>query len=104
MTVDLILSIADSENLKIFSLSVGFASPLGVGVPLGSGGERSSFTRVLRALVRSRKGGADTDGEPLQISAHEVMNCHVAVPSKIAWLNARPIASPSLSFVNYWQG
>ena len=102
MTVDLILSMADSENLKIFSLSAGagFASPLEVGGPLGSGSERSSFTRVFRALVRSRKGGADVEGEPLQISAHEVMNCQVAVPSKTAWLNARPIASPSLSFVN----
>ena len=47
MTVDLILSIADSENLKIFSLSGGsdFASPLDAASE-SEGGERSSLTRV----------------------------------------------------------
>ncbi|KAF5771377.1 hypothetical protein HanXRQr2_Chr14g0669941 [Helianthus annuus] len=42
----------------------------------------------------------DMDLDPVQISAHELMKCHVDVPSKIAWLNAQPIASPSLSFVS----
>lgn len=47
-TFALILSIADSENLKIFSLNggaaAGFASPF-----CWAGGVRSSFTRVFRA-------------------------------------------------------
>lgn len=86
--VDLILSMADSENLKIFSLSgglgMGFTSSMwGVaGVPEGR--VRSSFTRVFRALVRSKKGGADVEGAPRHVSAHELMKCHVDVPSKIA--------------------
>lgn len=104
LTVDLILSMADSEKLKIFSLSGGwgFASPLDVAGG-AEGGERSSFTRVFRALVRSRKGMGDVEGAPLQISAHALMKCHVEVPSRTAWLNAHPIASPSLSFVNCGQ-
>lgn len=103
LTVDLILSMADSENLKIFSLSTGsgFASPLAEGGGLlGSGKERSSFMRVFRALVLSWKGWTDGKGAPLQISAHELMKCHVEVPSRTAWLNAKPMASPSLSLVN----
>jgi hypothetical protein len=126
---DLILSMADSENLKIFSLSTGFAPPLadgggpsgsGFASPLadgggpsgssfasplaagllGSGKERSSFTRVFRDLVRSKNGRGVLGGALLHISAHEVMKCHVEVPSTTAWLKAKPIASPSLSFVN----
>ena len=105
LSFDLILSMSDSENLKTFSLScggLGFASPWPlVFVASGSGGAaRSSFTRVLRDLVRLRKGGTETESAPLQTSAHELMKCHVEVPSRIAWLNAQPIASPSFSLVN----
>uniref|UniRef100_A0A7C8YRW0 Uncharacterized protein n=1 Tax=Opuntia streptacantha TaxID=393608 RepID=A0A7C8YRW0_OPUST len=60
----------------------------------------SSLTRVERACVRSKKGGRETDWTPLQISAHELMKCHVEVPSSTAWLSAQPIASPSRSFVS----
>ncbi|PON33698.1 hypothetical protein PanWU01x14_350390 [Parasponia andersonii] len=112
LTVDLILSTADSENLNTLSLSCGsgLASPFD-GATLGSkspldeacgsaGGERSSFTRVFRALVRSRKGGIEMVSDPLQISAHELMKCHVDVPSRITWLKAHPIAIPSFNLVN----
>ncbi|PON44167.1 hypothetical protein TorRG33x02_331390 [Trema orientale] len=112
LTVDLILSMADSENLNTLSLSCGpaLASPLD-GATLGSespfdeacgsaGAVRSSFTRVFRALVRSRKGGTEMVSDPLQISAHELMKCHVEVPSRIAWLKAHPIAIPSFNLVN----
>lgn len=48
LTFALILSIVDSENLKIFSRSGGAAG--GLASPLvWAGGVRSSFTRVLRA-------------------------------------------------------
>lgn len=111
LTVDLILSMAASENLNTLSLSCGpglslpldeaswsLASPLDGAC--GSGGkERSSFTRVFRTLVRSRKGGTEMVSEPLQISAHELRKCHVEVPSRIAWLKAHPTANPSLSLV-----
>lgn len=103
LSFDLILSMAASENLKILSLSwgAGFASPLDE-ADCGSGGsERSSFTRVLRALVRSRKGETETEEAPLHNSAHELMKCQVEVPSRTAWLNAHPSASPSFSLVNW---
>ena len=106
LTVDLILSMADSENLKIFSLRTGAGgaclwSPLDF-AESGSadGSERSSLTRVFRALVRSRNGVGDTEDASQQIAAHELMKCHVDVPSRTAWLKAHPIANPSLSFVN----
>lgn len=101
--MDLILSMSDSENLKTFSLScggLGFASPLDFEASGSGGAVRSSFTRVLRDLVRSRKGGTEMEAAPPQTSAHEPMKCHVEVPSRIAWLNAHPIASPSFSLVN----
>lgn len=86
LTFDLILSMSASENLKTFSLSgggFGLASPLDPSC--GSGGsERSSFTRVFRALVRSKNGGVEMVDDPLQISAHELMKCHVEVPSRTA--------------------
>lgn len=76
---------AASENLNTFSTRCGadLASPL---LTLsGSGGrERSSLTRVLRASVRSRKGGTETEEDPLHIWAHELIKCHVEVPSKMA--------------------
>lgn len=100
LTVDLILSMAASENLNTLSLSFGSALALDDASPLDGGGERSSFTRVFRAWVRSRKGWAEIDFDPLQISAHELMKCHVEVPSRIAWLKAHPIANPSFSLVN----
>lgn len=100
LTRDLILSIADSGNLKTFSRSGGEAGS-GVTSPLEEGREMSSVTRVLRALVRSRKGETEMKWDPLQISAHELMKCHVEVPSRIAWLNAHPSASPSFSLVIY---
>ncbi|CAN1158727.1 hypothetical protein LINPERHAP2_LOCUS22297 [Linum perenne] len=105
LTSDLIVATCASENLKTFSLSCGasgLAAAADSSSPVaGGGGEWSSFTRVLRALVRSRKGGLETELDlPLQISAHELMKCHVDVPSKIAWLNAQPIASPSFSLVS----
>lgn len=61
-TFDLILLMAVSVNLKTFSFS-GFGggaveSPL-ADAGCGGGGDMSSFTRVLRALVRSRNGGTD---------------------------------------------
>ena len=74
-------------NLKTFSLSgdgaaAAFESPLAAA---GSGGRVvSSFTRVSRALVRSRNGGTDMSWAPRQISAHELMKCHVAVPLSTA--------------------
>lgn len=51
LTFALILSIADSENLKIFSLSGGATGGfVAVASPFcGAGGVRSSFTRVFRA-------------------------------------------------------
>lgn len=87
LTFALILSMAASENLKTFSLSTG--SCLAAASPLdwecGSGGsEGSSFTRVLRDFVRSRNGGTETEVAPLQAWAHELMKCHVEVPSRIA--------------------
>ena len=99
---DLILSMSASENLNTFSLICGwgFATTLDLVENGSRGAERSSFKRVLRDLVRSRKGGTEMDSAPPQISAHELMKCHVEVPSRIAWLNAQPIASPSFSLVN----
>lgn len=91
LTFDLIWSIADSENLKILSRRGG--STLAVTSPLvadlagsgaSDGGERLSLTRVLRALVRSRKGGTEMEVDPQQSSAQEVMKCHVEVPSSTA--------------------
>lgn len=117
LSFDLILSMEVSENLKSFSLKGGSASALPLDVACGllaspspldvafgsEGGGISSFTRVLRDLVRSRKGGTEMVEDPLQISAHELMKCHVDVPSRIAWLNAQPIASPSFSLVSCGQ-
>ncbi|KAJ0471232.1 hypothetical protein HanRHA438_Chr14g0681831 [Helianthus annuus] len=56
LTLALILSIEDSENLKIFSFSGGGFVAVAPSPFCCSGGVRSSFTRVLRAWVRSRKG------------------------------------------------
>jgi len=50
--------------------------------------------------VRSRKGRREIEGNPLQIWAHELIKCHVEVPSRMAWLKANPIASPSFSLVS----
>nr|GMC64828.1 hypothetical protein PanWU01x14_350390 [Ipomoea batatas] len=43
-----------------------------------------SLTRVFRALERSRKGGVEMEVAPQQISAHELMKCHVDMPSSTA--------------------
>ena len=86
LALDLIVWMAESENLKTFSTICGgsaAASPLEDA--LGSFGEaRSSFTRVSRAFARSRKGWVEMVSAPRQISAHELMKCHVAVPSRTA--------------------
>lgn len=84
LAVALIWSIADSENLKTFTLTGGS------GLLVSGARGRLSFMRVLRALVRSRNGGTEMVWAPLQIWAHEVIKCHMEVPSRIAWLNAHP--------------
>ncbi|CAI0546574.1 unnamed protein product, partial [Linum tenue] len=57
---------ADSGNLNTFSLRILAGAPESVlGLVSGSGGERSSLTRVLRALVRSRNGGTEMELDPL---------------------------------------
>ncbi|KAL9250920.1 hypothetical protein AKJ16_DCAP04806 [Drosera capensis] len=101
LRLDFRVAIADSEKRKTRTQRGGDAV---VEFPLDSGGgggwERSRGTRVLRDLVRSWKGGTETvQVAPEEISAHELMKCHVEVPSRTAWLNAKPSATPSLSLV-----
>ena len=62
LTFDLILSMAASEKRKIFSLrcGAGFVSALNE-ASVSGGSEISNFRRVLRALVRSRKGGTEME-------------------------------------------
>ncbi|KAL9685452.1 hypothetical protein QQ045_022902 [Rhodiola kirilowii] len=102
LAFDLMALTADSENLKSFSRSFGPApdsDSIGVG-----GRAKSSLTRVFRAWSLSRNGCADIVSAPRQISAHELMKCHVDVPSRIAWLKAHPREIPSFSLVNCTQG
>ena len=94
--VDFIFSIAVAGNRKSFSRSFGAAVMSGCSGASGI----SMLMRVERALVRSRKGRTEIEWAPLQISAHELMKCHVEDPSKTAWLKAHPIASPSRSLVS----
>ena len=83
---------AVAENLKTFSLSRGpgltsLTLPLGADLACSGaseGLERLSFTLVLRALGRSRKGGTEMEFSPLEIWAQELMKCHVEVPSSTA--------------------
>lgn len=88
LTFDLIRSIADSENLNTRSRRGGSRLPVAWS-PLACSGasdglDRLSLTRVLRALVRSRKGGKEMDVAPEQRWAQEDMKCHVEVPSSTA--------------------
>ncbi|GAB2223623.1 hypothetical protein Droror1_Dr00017764 [Drosera rotundifolia] len=99
---DFRVAIADSEKRKTRTRRGGGAAA--VELPLDSGGgggwERLRGTRVLRDLVRSWKGRTETVvAAPEEISAHERMKCHVEVPSRTAWLNANPSATPSRSLV-----
>ncbi|CAO2821205.1 unnamed protein product [Amaranthus hypochondriacus] len=98
--VDFIFSIAVAGKRKSFSRSLGAAAAAAVMSGCSGASGISILMRVERTLVRSRKGRTEIEWAPLQISAQELMKCHVEDPSKTAWLKAHPIASPSRSLVS----